>query len=643
MNIVGGYTGTGATSATNIKTVKNSNGDLEIQLADDAAFNSVTAGNTVMNTNGVTVGSGNTAVSLTNNGLNNGGQQITNVAAGKADTDAVNVGQLNTAAAGSKTTVSDGANTTVSSTIEADGHTDYQVNLNKDINVDRVTTGNTTMDTNGLTTKDGNGNSTSVTGNGITINGNNGKNVSLTSSGLDNGGNTITDVAEGVNGTDAVNVNQLNETVGKASAAAKSTVSAGKNMIVTPTVDVTDGHTDYNVALNDTVTLGSGTNAVTMDGTKGIVTAGTGNNAVTMNGVNGTIQAGTQVSLDGVNGIEKIGNVTINGGGSTSTINGLTNKTWNPNNYTSGQAATEDQLNVLDSRTVQYSMNSDGSIDNSKITLGGSQGTTITNVAAGKLSANSTDAVNGSQLYATNQSVIANSQDINMLGNSINNLDNRVNKVGAGAAALAALHPLDFDPDDKWDFAAGFGNYSGASAAAVGAYYRPNEDTMISIGGSVGNGENMVNAGVSFKLGQGNHVSNSRVAMAKEMKDMRKELEELRRQLINVSQGESLDMTKMKLFPDIPANHWAYNAIKVLCGNGILDGYPGGNFNGDRMMTRYEFAMIVYREMQKGVNVNAKLLSEFEPELERIRVDVIEKDRNGKPTIERIRVIPDRG
>ena len=312
LNIVGGYEGTGTTSSKNVKTVKNASGDLEIQMADDAVFNSITTGSTVLNTNGVTIGSGSSTVSLTNTGLNNGGNKITNVAAGTDNTDAVNVSQLNKAAAGSKTTVSDGVNTTVSSATAADGHTDYQVNLNKDITVDSVTAGNTKIDTNGLTTKDQNGNTTSVTGNGMTVTGSNGKTVSVTSEGLDNGGNTITNVAAGVNGTDAVNVDQLNDTVEKAAAAAKTTVSAGKNMTVTPDTTAADGHTDYKVALNDTVTLGEGANAVTINGT------------------NGTVTAGTKVSLDGVNGTGTVGNVTINGSGSTGTVNGLTNKTWDP-------------------------------------------------------------------------------------------------------------------------------------------------------------------------------------------------------------------------------------------------------------------------------------------------------------------------
>ena len=153
---------------------------------------------------------------------------------------------------------------------------------------------------------------------------------------------------------------------------------------------------------------------------------------------------------------------------------------------------------------------------------------TITNVADGNISEGSKDAVNGGQLYATNQLVKDNASNISLLGNSINKLDNRVDKVGAGAAALAALHPLDFDPEDKWDFAAGYGNYSGASAVALGAYYRPNEDTMFSVGGSFGNGENMVNAGVSLKLGQSSHAPASKAAMEKKISALSQEVEELK-------------------------------------------------------------------------------------------------------------------
>lgn len=256
----------------------------------------------------------------------------------------------------------------------------------------------------------------------------------------------------------------------------------------------------------------------------------------------------------------------------------------------------------------------------------------VTGVAAGDISEKSTDAVNGSQLFATNQQVAQNAQSINKLGN-------RINKVGAGAAALAALHPLDFDPDDKWDFAAGYGNYNGENAAAIGAYYRPNEDTMFSVGGSFGNGENMVNAGVSLKLGQGNHVSTSKVAMAKEIKDLRKELEGLKSALLDVNAGKKLDTSKLQLFPDVPKNHWAYEYVSTLKGNGALTGYPDGEFKGDRPMTRYEFATMLYKAMLEGATLSDKILKEFAPELEHFTVDTVHQDKDGKPTVERVRTV----
>ena len=173
-------------------------------------------------------------------------------------------------------------------------------------------------------------------------------------------------------------------------------------------------------------------------------------------------------------------------------------------------------------------------------------GNKVTQVADGKVEKGSKDAVNGGQLYNTNQMVINNANHISSLGNALGKLDHSVNKVGAGAAALAALHPLDFDPEDKWDFAAGYGNYSGASAVALGAYYRPNEDTMFSVGGSFGNGENMVNAGVSLKLGQSNHTSASKAAMEKKISALSQEVEELKAAIadLRAAQTKAKDATE---------------------------------------------------------------------------------------------------
>lgn len=261
----------------------------------------------------------------------------------------------------------------------------------------------------------------------------------------------------------------------------------------------------------------------------------------------------------------------------------------------------------------------------------------VTNVAAGEISATSKDAVNGSQLYATNQEVANNTNRINKLGS-------RVNKVGAGAAALAALHPMDFDPDDKLTFSAGYGNYAGENAAAIGAYYRPDEKVMFSVAGTVGNGENMVNAGVSFALDRTNHVSNSRTALAREVIDLRGQLAVMGAKMAKMEKAFGmLDETKTKLFPDVPANHWAYEYIAKLAGNGYIEGYPDGNFGGDRLMTRYEFAAMLYRAIENGAALEEKIIKEFEPELGRIRVDRISGEDGDRDKIERVRVNDTKG
>ena len=254
-------------------------------------------------------------------------------------------------------------------------------------------------------------------------------------------------------------------------------------------------------------------------------------------------------------------------------------------------------------------------------------GQQITNVADGKENG---DAVNYGQLKGVENQVISNSNRINQLGN-------RVNKVGAGAAALAALHPMDFDPDDKLTFSAGYGNYGGENAAAIGAYYRPDEKVMFSVGGTVGNGENMVNAGVSFSLDRTNHVSNSRTAMAREILDLRAEVTELKAMVAKGGLG-SIAEDKMKIFPDVAENHWAYEYVGKLAAAGIIEGYPDGNFSGDRMMSRYEFAAMLYRAMQKGAQLDSKIINEFAPEMGRIRVDRISGEDGDRDKIERVRV-----
>ena len=668
VNVVGGITDESKlTTEDNLGVVSDGNNNLKVRLAKALkGLESITAGDTFINNNGITISNGaaGNTVSLTKNGLDNGGNKITNVADGVDGTDAVNVSQLKNqgsdiinkgfgikAEDGNEVkkklgetvdVVGDGKN--ISTRVEGGR---VRVGLKDDILLNSVTTGRTRMDTDGLTVQDGSGNTAvTVDKDGLKIK----DGPSVTKSGIDAGGKKITNVAAGEADTDAVNVSQLK----KAAASATTKVADGKNTTVTSETNA-DGSKTYHVNLNDDITLGS-------DPSK-------------------------QISIKGTEGTIKAGQVTVNG--TAGTVNGLTNKTWDPNNITSGQAATEDQLKVVSGQAGKHSsvtagsnifvttgtnanggteykvavvdtptfktitagntvMNSSGltikngpSITQTGVDAGGKR---ITNVAAGDISANSTDAVNGGQLWKINQT-------INNIGGAVNELGDRMDRVGAGAAALAALHPLDFDPDDKWDVAAGYGNYKDAHAVAVGAFYRPNEDTMFSVGGSFGGGENMVNAGVSVKLGQGNHVSTSKVAMAKEIVDLRDENKDLKKRLDTMEQKMNsilgiMDMGKKKDFPDVPENHWAYEYVATLAGNGILEGYPDGMFSGERSMTRYEFAAMFYRALKNGAPVDDNMdraMNEFEPELRQIRLDRIRVDRisgkdNDRNKVERVRV-----
>ena len=272
----------------------------------------------------------------------------------------------------------------------------------------------------------------------------------------------------------------------------------------------------------------------------------------------------------------------------------------------------------------------------------------ITSVAAGT---NDTDAVNVAQLKRLHDMISVNTYntvnvqgDVTNLKKDVSRLDKRVNKAVAGSAALAALHPLDFDPDAKWDFAAGYGHYHNGNAAALGAFYRPNEDVQLSVGSTVGNGETVVNAGLSVKVGAHSNVSRSRVAIGKEVLELKKTVALQNAQiqkltaLLNDVAGTHMKADRTTLFPDVASNHWAYEAVSDLSRRGLVEGYPDGTFGGNRLLTRYEFAEIVYRALQNGVQVDEQLVTEFSPEMALFRVDTVAKNSQGQPTIERVRV-----
>ena len=430
----------------------------------------------------------------------------------------------------------------------------------------------------------------------------------------------ITGVAAGAADTDAVNVAQLKKVAAKAAeeAAKHTTVTAGDYVTVTETE--TNGQKNYTV---------SGPKIESTDGTVRITDK-----------VENGKKVGYNLSVDTSSlGIEKTkveegDNVTV-----------TSKKTGNTTTYTVSAKDT-----VVTGGRATYAANGTGSA-----TLINNDGTTAT-ITGLQDRYTSSASLSGDTLNFTRNdgstysvSGIASSQDIKNVTNKVGELGTRVNRAGAGAAALAALHPLDFDPDDKWDVAAGYGNYKDAHAVSVGAFYRPNEDTMFSVGGSFGGGENMVNAGVSVKLGQGNHVSTSRVALAREVEDL-KAIVKAQSAEIKAMRGamqSGASVMKDVNFPDVPKDHWAYSYVKSLADRGLLEGYPDGEFKGDRSMTRYEFAAIIYRALQNGAPIDgdmAKAIGEFEPEINRIkdldrtRVDRISGKDNDRHKVERVRV-----
>ena len=530
-------------------------------------------------------------VTINNNVTFGSNGQIHNVTAGTASTDAVNVGQLNAAvqAGNTDTHIKPG---------------EYGVGADNKVNMDVVDKTGTKINTVTITDvakasdlgnvnninndlKNSNGTTTVVDAvNNLNQKLDN-KVGDLQYSKVDKG-----DIADGDSTTTAIGkLDQKLNDVAATAAKQHTTVSGSGNIVVEdPTINA-DGGKNYNVKLADDINV----------------------NSVTAN----TFKADqTVMNKDGLKVGEKV-SVTENA-------------------VTAGKTSISDDGVKVGDKTY---ISADGLNANDQ---------KVTNVSDGKVEKDSKDAINGGQLHQAkadiNNRIDGVENQVISNTNRINKLGSRVNKVGAGAAALAALHPMDFDPDDKLTFSAGYGNYAGENAAAIGAYYRPDEKVMFSVAGTVGNGENMVNAGVSFALDRTNHVSNSRTALAREVIDLRGQLAVMGAKMAKMEKAFGmLDETKTKLFPDVPANHWAYEYIAKLAGNGYIEGYPDGNFGGDRLMTRYEFAAMLYRAIENGAALEEKIIKEFEPELGRIRVDRISGEDGDRDKIERVRVNDTKG
>lgn len=459
----------------------------------------------------------------------------------------------------------------------------------------------------------------------------------------------ITSVAAGTNDTDAVNVAQLKKVETKissveADAKKHTTVIAGDNTTVTPGTNA-NGGAEYKVAVNkDLVEMSSANFGKATDDVRARIDKdsarffnGSENIGITPKGVQientDTLE---QAKFDKYGMYASEGDKTV-----YYTTTGISAGDQIINNVKAGVADT-DAVNVSQLKRVQDQI---------------AASTQVTTVTAGD-HIKVTPTVNGNthdykvsladdiadQITNNTTNITKNTNDIKNIKGDLSKMDKRVNKSVAGAAALAALHPLDFDPDAKWDFAAGYGHYRSGNAAALGAFYRPNEDVQLSVGSTVGSDETVFNAGLSVKVGAHSGVSRSRVAIGKEVLALKKTVAEQNAQiqklttLLNGVAGTKMKADHTTLFPDIPTNHWAYEAVSDLSRRGLVEGYPDGTFGGDRMLTRYEFAQIVYRAIQDGVTVNDRLVTEFSPEMALFRVDTVAKNAKGEPTIERVRV-----
>ena len=609
---------------------------------------------------GMYASEGDKTVYYTTNGISAGDQKINNVKAGEADTDAVNVGQLkkvddkvtavenkvntvetkvntietkvntietkvndvetkvnnvdtkvnnletkvNTVEAEAKkhTTVVAGDNTTVTQGTNANGGAEYKVAVNKDlVEMNSVNFGKATDDVRARIDKDSarffNGSENiGVTPKGIQIENTDtleqatftksgmyasegDKTVYYTTNGISAGDQIINNVKAGVADTDAVNVSQLKKVKDEITAATgTTTVTAGDHITVTPTIN--GNSRDYKVSLSKDITDQINNNTTNIDKNKTEINK----NRDDINKNRNDINKNKDDIKNNRNDINKNRDDINKNAGNIA------------NNTTNIAKNTEDIKNIKGNVT---------DIQNN-----------ITNI----------------------------NNNMNSFKGDLSKMDKRIDKSVAGAAALAALHPLDFDPDAKWDFAAGYGHYRSGDAAAIGAFYRPNEDVQLSIGSTVGGDETVFNAGLSVKVGAHNGVSRSRVAIGKEVLALKKTVAEQNAQiqkltaLLNGVAGTKMKADHTTLFPDVATNHWAYEAVSDLSRRGLVEGYPDGTFGGDRLLTRYEFAQIVYRAIQDGVTVDDRLVTEFSPEMALFRVDTVAKNAQGEPTIERVRV-----
>ena len=464
-------------------------------------------------------------------------------------------------------------------------------------------------------------------------------------------------------------------------------VALGSNSVTelqVGTTNIKDNTTD--IRFSNSTYAGSNPDSVVSFGTHGRAGAGgvTEYTRQLQNLAAGRVSA---TSTDGING-SQLYDVALEAQKHNTLVDG-TNTTVTSQDNAFGRKEYKVNVNrdLTNMNSVQF--NNGVAINNNGINAGNK---TITNVTAGQ---NDTDAVNVSQLNnakdqltgrinGLDQRVTTNANDIRtaehtildhegritVLENGVKDLDNKINttagnvlnqsksytdsqvaKVGANAAALSALHPLDFNADEKWQFSVGFGNYKGKNATALGAFYQPNENVLLSVGTTLGTGENMINAGATVRFGSHSSMTtNKQVAVAKEVQDLKLQLSAISQKYDNLVKNLSAQKAGQDVdfeYSDLPKDHWAYDFVKKLSDKGYLNGYPDGTFKGDAKMTRYEFAAALWRAVNNGAIIDAqmaKAIKEFEPELEevnkimRYRIDTVAGKDNSVHKTERLRV-----
>lgn len=544
---------------------------------------------------GMTANSNGKSISFTTNGISAGGQNINNVKTGVADTDAVNVKQLKDYVEANKTVVAAGDNIEVT-----EDHGTYTVSTAKDLNnlnTVNLSDGNNeshyTVEGVNMTHR-GDGSEpeyhtnykydgihiSTVDGSGTAVD-----NVSLTDKGLDNGNHKIINVANGTEDTDAVNYKQLKDSISTESVITDNQVDNIAAVRVVNGKSTGDANAQYGVYVSKNTVTDIAKAANKFEGDSVI-------KVETTTGANHTADT-TTFKFDG-NEAAKVLPVSYKANG------GNTNK-----------VMADKGLNFVNGNHINASVGADGLVR-----------------------------------FDLDQNI---PNQINSNANAINGLSDKVaknHKISergiAGTAALAALHPLDFDPDHKLDVMAGYGHFHGSNSVALGAAYRPNEDLMFTVGSTVGNGDTVVNAGVSYKVGAKSGVSRSKVAVAKDVADMKREMEAMKAQnakitaILNAVLGADLPQDQNTVFPDVPENHWAFEAVDDLAKRGLIIGYEDGMFKGDRVLTRYEFAEVLHRAIQRAkelnVPIDGRLVDEFKPELLRFEVE-----QNGK--LERVHAL----